>query len=120
MPPKQAHKQTFRALNRRIYSGNRCFYCGNLVRSNASKEHVFPKWLQQRFNLWDTTITLLNGTTIKYRQPTIPCCHTCNTIHLSKLENRVKRYLFGSGIAVARKHSAEILIWVMKIFLGIV
>jgi hypothetical protein len=112
--------EAFRPINKRIYSRNRCFYCGKLLRSKNSKEHVFPKWLQEKFNLWDQTIHLLNGTTIQYSKLTVPCCHHCNTVHLSKLENRVKRYLFGQPISVARKHSGDILIWVLKILLGII
>jgi hypothetical protein len=120
MNVKKKTPKAFRPINGRIYSRNRCFYCGNLLRTKNSKEHVFPKWLQEKFNLWDQTIHLLNGTTIQYSKLTVPCCQTCNTTHLSKLENRVKRYLFNEPIAVARRHSGDILIWVMKILLGII
>lgn len=120
MPRKKPVPKPFRALNRRLNSRNRCFYCGQLLRDKASKEHVFPKWLQEKFGLRNQTIHLLNGTTIQYSKLTVPCCHRCNTVHLSKLENRVKRYLFSEPIAVARKHSADLLIWSMKILLGII
>lgn len=112
--------EVFRPINGRIYSGKRCFYCGKLLRNKSTKEHVFPKWLQEKFNLRNKTIHLLNGTTIQYSKLTVPCCHSCNTIHLSKLENRVKRFLFDAPIGIARKHSGDVLLWVMKIFLGIV
>ena len=112
--------RAFKPIDKRIYSRNRCFYCSNLVRNKKSKEHVFPKWLQEKFNLWDQTIHLLNGTTIQYSKLTVPCCHGCNTNHLSKLENRIKHYLFNEPISVARKHSGDVLIWVMKILLGII
>src|SRR6266478_3685274 len=120
MSVKKKTPKAFRPINNRIYSRNRCFYCGNLLRNKNSREHVFPKWLQEEFNLWDQTIHLLNGTTIQYSKLTIPCCHSCNTVHLSKLENRVKRYLFNEPIRVARQHSGDILIWAMKILLGII
>jgi len=35
-------------------------------------EHVFAKWLQQDFNLWNQRMFLRNGTSIRYRQLTIP------------------------------------------------
>ena len=63
MSVKKKTSKAFRPINSRIYSRNRCFYCGNLLRNKNSKEHVFPKWLQEKFNLWDQTIHLLNGTT---------------------------------------------------------
>jgi len=68
-----------------------CFLCGaDLDTENRSDEHVFPKWLQRRHNLANQKLTLLNGSSIKYRQMKIPCCRTCNGIWLSKVENRVK------------------------------
>jgi hypothetical protein len=107
-------------LSERIYSGKRCFYCGKLLRGSRTREHVFPLWLQKRFNLSDQHLTLLNGTLIPYRQLTVPCCPTCNNVHLSKLETRVQRLLFESPIAVARRDLKDIYIWANKILLGIV
>lgn len=49
-----------------------------------------PKWLQRRFDLWNQHITLPNGTSIPYRQLTIPACGTCNSTVLSPLERRVE------------------------------
>jgi hypothetical protein len=106
-------------MNGRIYTRNRCFYCGRLLRGQNSREHVFPKWLQEKFNLWDQTIHLLNGTTIQYSKLTVPCCKPCNNTHLSKLENRVKKALFGP-IGVAREHGSDVFVWAMKILVGIV
>lgn len=106
-------------LSGRIYSGKRCFYCGKLLRGNRTREHVFPLWLQKRFHLADQHLTLLNGSLIPYRQLTVPCCSTCNNVHLSKLERRVQRLLFESPIAVARRDLKDIYIWANKILLGI-
>ena len=105
------------ALSERIYSGKRCFYCGQLLRGSRTREHVFP---QKRFGLADQYLTLLNGTQIPYRQFTVPCCPTCNNVHLSKLEKRVQSLLFESPIAVARRDLKDIYIWANKILLGIV
>jgi hypothetical protein len=120
MPSKSRPPEAFRPIDNRIYSRNRCFFCAKLLRSKNSREHVFPKWLQEKFNLWDKTIHLLNGTTIQYSKLTVPCCKPCNTVHLSKLEKRVKKFLFKDPISVARRNSSDIWIWVMKILLGIV
>ena len=50
---KTESQKAFRPMNGRIYTRNRCFYCGRLLRGQNSREHVFPKWLQEKFNLWD-------------------------------------------------------------------
>jgi hypothetical protein len=107
----------FDIINRRIYSNNRCFYCGRLVRAK-SREHVFPRWLQKKFQIGNQRLTLLNGTTIPYSQLTVPCCTRCNNVHLSQLENRVKRLFFERPLPEARRHLDQIFIWATKILLG--
>src|ERR1700704_1590776 len=115
--PKRQH--SLYLLSERIYSGKRCFYCGRPLRGNRTREHVFPRWLQERFGLANQHLTLLNGTLIPYRQLTVPCCQTCNNVHLSKLEKRVQTLLFDSSIAAARRDLKDIYIWASKILLGI-
>jgi len=106
--PKRQH--SLYLLSERIYSGKRCFYCGGLLRGNRTREHVFPRWLQERFGLANQHLTLLNGTLIPYRQLTVPCCQTCNNVYLSKLEKRVQTLLFDSSIAAARRDLKDIYI----------
>ena len=43
----------FDIIHRRVYTNNRCFYCGKRLRSDRSREHVFPEWLQNKFALAD-------------------------------------------------------------------
>ena len=101
-------------------SPSRCFLCGGQVDdSNDTKEHVFPKWLLKRFDLWNEPLTLLNGTTIKYRQLVIPCCQPCNNQHLSILENRVQQ-AFALGVeAVGALASSDLYLWMVKIYYGL-
>src|SRR4051812_45829919 len=69
-----------------------CFLCGtSLAAERATDEHVFPKWMQECFALWDQKLTLLNRTTIPYRQVTIPCCGACNSEHLGKVEMQMQQ-----------------------------
>src|SRR5580704_9225452 len=76
---------------RRRFGKSICFLCGcRLGKRNATEEHIFPKWLQARFNLWNEQLTLLNGTTMPYRALRVPCCSTCNNEHLSQIEDKVR------------------------------
>jgi hypothetical protein len=68
--------------------GTSCFVCGGLA---ESREHVIPKWLQHRFDLWNEELRLPNGTTIPYRQLTIPACKKCNSEVFGALELRVQQ-----------------------------
>ncbi len=81
----------FDAVEKRRFGPRICFLCGcSLGVENRSEEHVIPKWLQKRFKLLDQRLVLLNGTSIPYKQLTIPCCKPCNNKHLAPIENKVK------------------------------
>jgi hypothetical protein len=87
--------------------GSDCFVCGRLA---TTEEHIFPKWLQRKYDLWNQTIRLPNDTEIKYRQLTIPCCLECNGIYLSQLEDAVM-----DGTAT----ESQLWKWALKIHLGL-
>jgi hypothetical protein len=108
-------------LNRKVRFGTHtCFLCSAPLRSkNRSDEHVFPKWLQNRFNLWNQRLDLINFTNIPYKQLTIPCCKTCNNEHLSKIEDIVRKAVEAGPNAVANLPSSTLYMWLSKIFYGI-
>lgn len=96
-----------------------CFLCGKHMDSDNSVEHVFPKWLQKNYSLWDQRIYLLNGSFMPYRQLTIPCCEECNNKHLSKVEDVVNETVRG-GFQKAIKLPHKVwYLWAGKIFYGI-
>ena len=64
-----------------------CFVCGGPA---TTVEHLFPKWLQRKFNLWDQEITIPNQTTVRYRQLLVPACEKCNNETFGKLEEKIK------------------------------
>ncbi|MBX9721248.1 MAG: hypothetical protein K2X81_07630, partial [Candidatus Obscuribacterales bacterium] len=99
---------------------DRCFLCGiQLVEcDNATKEHVIPRWLQTRFNLWNQTLQLLNGTSIPYKSLTIPACHQCNN-RLSRIETSVERSTAVGKVELDKVDPVELFLWLAKIFFGI-
>jgi hypothetical protein len=98
------------------FDGKHCFLCGEQLNSNnATVEHVFPKWLQRRSNLWDQTLRLLNGTSIKYRQLTVPCCKNYNGLFLSKIENDMRNAIENGTEFIRRRDKTVIYKWVIKI-----
>lgn len=80
-----------------------CTFCG---RPAETVEHVIPKWLQKRFNLFDQKLELWNGTTMPYRQAVVPACARCNGDRFSPLENRIRQ-----GCASQRDYY----LWALKI-----
>ncbi len=103
-----------------LVSPNRCFLCGtDGGEAGLTAEHVFPKWLQQEFRLWDQPLCLLNGTSLPYRSLTIACCDTCNRIHLAHLERAVSAAVRGGYATFRALDSAVLYQWLLKIFYGI-
>lgn len=97
-----------------------CFLCGkDLKEEYNSIEHVFPKWLLNKFELWDKKLTLLNGSKISYRQLTIPCCKSCNSNHLSALEKTIRENVEKGYSAFYNLDKTKIFQWTGKIFFGI-
>lgn len=109
----------FSAVKAHDFSENTCFLCGaNLTDEIRSDEHVIPRWVQHRYNLWDQRITLLNGTSIPYRQLVIPCCRECNNGPLSEVENAVRTALEEGHAGVTQLDPKTVFLWVGKMFFG--
>jgi hypothetical protein len=82
-----------------------------------SVEHVFPKWLQEKFDLWDKKISLLNNTLISYRQLLVPCCPQCNSKYLSKIERDVN-FVCENGVKSVEDFKLSLFLWLSKIWYG--
>ena len=96
---------------------NRCFLCGcKLTKLNRTDEHIFPKWLLNRYKLWNHMLTLLNGKSIQYRKIKISCCKDCNNVHLGKLERPIERASKHGYNKFCKLPKEKIFLWLQKIF----
>jgi len=113
-------RQAYDPSTDRPLTRDHCFLCGVvLTDQNRTDEHVFPRWLQKDFELWDARLNLLNGTSIPYRQLKIPCCSDCNAGHLGALEQEVQlacRQGPGSFCSLDRSRIYQ---WLLKMFYGV-
>lgn len=76
----------------RIVNGNDCFICGATPTDvEFNKEHIIPNWILGRFNLHSKSITLPNGSSIKYGVYTVPCCKRCNSQLSEVYENPMSK-----------------------------
>lgn len=97
-----------------------CFLCGvALTADRDSDEHVIPKWIQERYELWDEKLTLMNRSTIPYRQLKIPCCSVCNSKHLSKIETEVQKACDAGREALLDLPPVTLFLWAGKILYGL-
>ncbi len=97
-----------------------CFLCGvELTSSNKSIEHVIPKWLQRKYDLWNQHIVLINGTSIPYKNLTIPCCKDCNNHYLKQIESKVHKAALSGFVEVKKLDQLTLFQWIGKIFYGL-
>ncbi len=73
-----------------------------------SDEHVFPKWLQNRFLLWNQKLVLPNGTNLPYRMVTVPTSKLANN-DFGKIENNISRGVYNKD---------ELYLWAYKLHIG--
>ena len=113
--------KTFELIGRAIaepsITDGRCFVCGGEPSSGAG-EHVMPKWLLTKLSLWDSMITLINGTRLPYGQLRVPCCEQCNNGFLSRIERDVQAVVEAGELTDAN----DVLVvgrWLAKILVGI-
>lgn len=107
-------------INARRFAPDVCFLCGvDLVKENSRPEHVIPQWMQRRYNLWNQTMQLQNGTSIRYSQLVVPCCATCNGGPLKALEDRVAAAMTEGHRAFEAVDELTLFQWAGKIFYGL-
>lgn len=110
----------FDTIKSRVLAEDACFLCGTqLNATNRSDEHIIPRWAQERFDLWNQKLVLLNRTTIPYRSLTIPCCWNCNNNSLQPLESLMSNATLEGPQAVQSLDKLVIFSWLGKIFYGI-
>jgi len=101
------------------FTYDRCFLCGHALENEKTNEHVLPRWIQQKYHLENQKLSLLNRTKIPYRKLYIPCCPSCNTQYLSRVENIFKQY-FDKGFSEFKELDKLIIFqWIAKIFYGL-
>lgn len=108
---------TERALEPENIVSGKCFLCGCQPTSGGG-EHVIPKWLQKRFDLWDDKLVLLNGSFLPYRNLRVPACAKCNGEILSSTEGCVSRLSAADISNWTASDSYEVGRWMAKILLG--
>lgn len=107
---------------RDIGEGNCCFICGAQPGTKAfNNEHVIPRWVLQRYDLFDRVITLPNGASCRYGQYTVPCCAECNSHMGREIEIPISA-LTAQGLNVVaeeinRGSSLILFVWLGPIFL---
>lgn len=94
-----------------------CFLCKKP--SKITEEDVFPKWLQGRYDIWDQSILLKNGTRFYYRNLKIPCCQECNGNYLSQIEKKISDFIKKDDLEGLLMNQDTLFIWLYKVMYGV-
>ena len=105
---------------RDICEGDCCFICG-ISRSEAdfNDEHVLPKWILRKYNLYKQFITLPNETKLRYDQYVLPCCKHCNSLMGKKIEEPI-RNLISQGFEAVAQHIETKGYWLFFVWLSLI
>lgn len=94
-----------------------CVMCRNkLNKDTRTQEHIYPKWLQERYNLYNEFITLPNGSNTPYRQLTVPCCKECNGGIMSEWEKQIQQASAEGYDSFIKLNEEVIVWWLMKLY----
>ncbi len=105
-----------------ICEGQCCFICGvSPEEAKFNAEHILPRWLLRRHNLYAQTVTLPNGQAYRYHSYTIPCCKDCNSLLGREIEAPLSRVLRG-GLRSVNEYietegSLRLFTWMALVFL---
>lgn len=116
------HEQ-FLSSRTQEFGNDRCFICGQHIPEGSpqrTREHVFPKWLLEELNLWDSFVTQIDGRRLAYRKMTVPCCQICNGTDFSPVEKRVKAAYCKGFDAFTALDRRDLFLWLGKIYYGLV
>jgi len=96
--------------------------CGVSPREkDFNNEHVIPKWILRKLDIYKLSITLPNQSKVRYDQYTLPCCKECNTFLGANIEEEIRLVVDG-GIESVNSYimgngPQKIFLWLSLIFL---
>lgn len=104
-----------------ICNGDCCFICGRHPDNTAfNDEHVLPRWLLRRYQLFDRDISLPSLSGFRYGQYTVPCCVDCNDMMGERVETPISALVTGGYPAfadhIAMKGALLPFVWMALIF----
>jgi hypothetical protein len=105
---------------RDICLGDCCFVCGAAPGSVPfNDEHVIPRWLLRRYDLFASSIRLPNNTNVRYDRYTVPCCTACNSLMGRAIEEPVRALVEG-GFDAVQAHQKQHGILLFYVWMGLI
>lgn len=104
-----------------ICNGDTCFICG-VERNDTTfnDEHIIPRWILKRYELFGKEITLPNGRMFRYGKYKIPCCQKCNSLLGDGIEKKISEGFNGSyddSVSFFNENKNLVFIWMCLIYI---
>jgi hypothetical protein len=103
-----------------IVEGDCCFICGRSPNQTTfNNEHILPKWILNKYNLFNRRIGLPNYSLYRYDRYIIPCCMDCNALMNTKIERPIKK-IIGKGYTEIIKYIENNGPWLFFVWLSLI
>lgn len=104
-----------------ICEGDCCFMCGaSPEEKEFNEEHVIPKWILRKLDIYKLPITLPNDSKVRYDQYTVPCCKECNSFLGAEVEEDIRTAVDGGlesvNTYIQNNGPWKIFLWLSLIF----
>lgn len=104
-----------------ICLGDHCFMCGSSPKDTLfNDEHIIPKWVLRKLDLYKEQITLPNTEKIRYERYVVPCCKTCNSFLGETVETEIKHAFDNGHVSlnryIERNGKKKLFLWLTLIF----
>ena len=104
-----------------ICNTDNCFVCG--IENNKTifnDEHVIPRWILKRYDLFGKNISLPNNKKFKYGKYKISCCKECNSLLGDNLEKKISEGFAGTyndSVTFFDQNRELVFIWVCLLYI---
>ena len=96
---------------------NRCIMCReDMGAEEYSVEHIFPKWLQRKYDLYTKKLILPNGTSYSYNKLVVPCCKECNSGKMAEWESIIMNGVTAGYEEFAKIDRRIVAWWIYKLY----
>jgi len=99
------------------FTDEHCFLCGTTI-TTAQRTPVFGKWMQDKYNLKDKELLMLDKSVTTFSKLTIPCCDHCNTNYILPLEHEIETAADAGYEGIKALDPKRIFQWIGKMYYG--
>lgn len=99
------------------FSDRTCFLCGTSI-TPEQRTPVFASWLQDKYNLREKELLLLDKSVTTFGELTIPCCDHCHTQHIIPLEEEIEQAAAQGMAGLKALDEKKLFQWIGKMYYG--